>query len=95
MVTHSAILDTAVIPSPDEEAGEIPKAIVVLKDADLASDEMAEEIMSFVADNVAPHKRIRILDFADHIPKSASGKILRRVSLMQKERKLILRVNFV
>ena len=86
LVTHSAILDTAVIPSPDEEAGEIPKAIVVLKDADLASDEMAEEIMSFVADNVAPHKRIRILDFADHIPKSASGKILRRV-LVDAERK--------
>ena len=86
LVTHPAILDTAVIPSPDEEAGEIPKAIVVLKDADLANDEMAEEIMSFVADNVAPHKRIRILDFADHIPKSASGKILRRV-LVDAERK--------
>ena len=86
LVTHPAILDTAVIPSPDEEAGEIPKAIVVLKDADLASDEMAEEIMSFVAGNVAPHKRIRILDFADQIPKSASGKILRRV-LVDAERK--------
>ena len=88
LVTHPAILDTAVIPSPDEEAGEIPKAIVVLKDAASASDEMAEEIMSFVAENVAPHKRVRLLDFAEQIPKSASGKILRRV-LVEAERSRI------
>ena len=40
---------------------------------------LAEKIMAFVADNVAPHKRVRLLDFAEQIPKSASGKILRRV----------------
>jgi len=74
-----------VIPSPDEEAGEIPKAIVVLKEPEAASDEMADEIMAFVADNVAPHKRVRLLDFAEQIPKSASGKILRRV-LVEAER---------
>jgi acyl-coenzyme A synthetase/AMP-(fatty) acid ligase len=68
-----------VIPCPDEEAGEIPKAIVVLKDPAAASDELAEKIMAFVADNVAPHKRVRLLGFAEQIPKSASGKILRRV----------------
>jgi acyl-CoA synthetase (AMP-forming)/AMP-acid ligase II len=79
LVTHSEILDTAVIPCPDEEAGEIPKAIVVLKDPAAASDELAEKIMAFVADNVAPHKRVRLLGFAEQIPKSASGKILRRV----------------
>jgi acyl-CoA synthetase (AMP-forming)/AMP-acid ligase II len=79
LVTHPEILDTAVIPCPDEEAGEIPKAIVILKDPAAASDELAEKIMAFVADNVAPHKRVRLLDFAEQIPKSASGKILRRV----------------
>lgn len=85
LVTHPEILDTAVIPCPDEEAGEIPKAIVVLKDSAAASDELAEKIMAFVADNVAPHKRVRLLDFAEQIPKSASGKILRRV-LVEAER---------
>ncbi|MGI9250743.1 MAG: 4-coumarate--CoA ligase family protein [Pseudohongiellaceae bacterium] len=80
LVSHEAIADAAVIPSPDEEAGEVPKAFVVLK-ADISAD----EIMKFVADNVAPHKKIRRLQVVDEIPKSAAGKILRRV-LVEQER---------
>jgi acyl-CoA synthetase (AMP-forming)/AMP-acid ligase II len=80
LVSHPSISDAAVIPSPDEEAGEVPKAFVVLKEA-----MTEEEIMKFVADQVAPHKKIRRLEFVDEIPKSASGKILRRV-LVEKER---------
>jgi acyl-CoA synthetase (AMP-forming)/AMP-acid ligase II len=83
ILTHPAVADVAVIPSPDEEAGEIPKAFVVLKQGQQAS---AEDIMSFVSGKVAPHKRIRLLDFVPLIPKSASGKILRRV-LVDQERK--------
>lgn len=83
LLTHPAIADAAVIPSPDEEAGEIPKAFVVLKTAITP-----EEIMQFVAANVAPHKKIRKLDIVDEIPKSASGKILRRV-LVEREREAI------
>jgi len=79
-VSHAAIADAAVIPSPDEEAGEIPKAFVVLNE-----EISAEEIMQFVADEVAPHKKIRKLEIVDEIPKSASGKILRRV-LVERER---------
>jgi acyl-coenzyme A synthetase/AMP-(fatty) acid ligase len=69
-----------VIPVPDEEAGEIPKAYVVLKE-----EISADDIMAFVAERVAPHKKIRLVEFTDEIPKSASGKILRRV-LVDKER---------
>jgi acyl-CoA synthetase (AMP-forming)/AMP-acid ligase II len=82
--THPAVLEAAVIRKADEEAGEVPKAFVVLK-ADAASRATTPEaIMAFVAERVAPHKRIRHLEFTDQIPKSASGKILRRL-LVQEE----------
>ena len=81
LLGHPAVGDVAVIPSPDEEAGEVPKAFVVLKTA--AS---AEDIMRFVAERVAPHKKIRKLQFIDAIPKSPSGKILRRVLIEQERR---------
>jgi acyl-CoA synthetase (AMP-forming)/AMP-acid ligase II len=84
LLTHPAVLDAAVIPSPDEEAGEVPKAFVVLKEEGGAS---AEDIMEFVAEKVAPHKRIRRLEFASEIPKSASGKILRRLLVAQEREK--------
>src|SRR6266851_5697985 len=80
LLTHSAIVDAAVIPCADEEAGEVPKAFVVLK-----GEASAEEIMDFVAERLAPHKKIRFVEFIAQIPKSASGKILRRV-LVEKER---------
>jgi acyl-CoA synthetase (AMP-forming)/AMP-acid ligase II len=87
LLTHPAVLDCAVIRKADEEAGEVPKAFVVLKPDDQSRATTAEAIMAFIAGRVAPHKRIRHLEFIDAIPKSASGKILRRVLVdMEKQR---------
>ena len=80
LLAHSAVDDAAVIPSPDEEAGEVPKAFVVLK-----GETTAEELMAYVASHVAPYKKVRRLEFVEQIPKSAGGKILRRV-LVERER---------
>jgi acyl-CoA synthetase (AMP-forming)/AMP-acid ligase II len=80
LLSHPAVSDAAVVRFPDEEAGEVPKAFVV---ASTPVD--PEELMAFVAERVAPHKKIRRVDFVDEIPKAASGKILRRV-LMERDR---------
>ncbi|MGI9610835.1 MAG: AMP-binding enzyme, partial [Acidimicrobiia bacterium] len=76
LLTHPAVGDSAVIPVPDEEAGEVPKAFVVLKPGAAATP---EELMEHVAGHVAHFKQIRFLDIVEEIPKSASGKILRRI----------------
>jgi len=74
--SHPAVLDAAVVGAPDPAAGEIPMAFVVRKEG-LPLD--AEELMQYVAARVAPHKKIRAVEFIQQIPKSPSGKILRRV----------------
>jgi len=80
LLQHPAVADCAVYPRSDAEAGEIPKAAVVLKrDASATAD----ELLQFVQTRVSPHKRVRALRFVDAIPKSASGKILRRVLIAQ------------
>jgi len=80
LITHPQVQDVAVIGVADEEAGELPKAYIVPGE-DLDHD----ELMAWVGERVSPQKKIRLVEEIDEIPKSPSGKILRR-KLVEKER---------
>jgi acyl-CoA synthetase (AMP-forming)/AMP-acid ligase II len=75
LLTHDEIADAAVIGVRDADGEEIPKAFVVLQPG---SSLDADAVMEFVAAHVAPHKKVRVVEFIEAIPKSASGKILRK-----------------
>ncbi|MBN9100442.1 MAG: AMP-binding protein [Pseudonocardia sp.] len=76
LLTHDKVADVAVIGVKDAEGEEVPKAFVVRQES--GADLTAEDVMTFVAERIAPHKKIRVVEFIDQIPKSASGKILRK-----------------
>lgn len=80
LLTHPAVADAAVIGIPEERAGEVPKAFVVLKPGHKQGKETADLIVAYMDSKLAPHKKIRGgVQFMEAIPKAASGKILRRV----------------
>jgi len=77
LISHPLIADAAVVASPDEEAGDVPKAFLVLKDA-TDPERVAKEVMAYLAERVAPYKRVRRYELVDAIPRTPSDKILRR-----------------
>ncbi|MEO6880049.1 MAG: AMP-binding protein [Mycobacteriaceae bacterium] len=75
LLTHEKIADAACIGVTDADGEEVPKAFVVLQQGATMSE---QDVMDFVAANVAPYKKVRVVQFLDAIPKSSAGKILRK-----------------
>jgi acetyl-CoA synthetase len=77
LVSHQAVAEAAVVAAPDEERGAIVRAVVVLRDGFAPGHDLATELQEHVKHQTAPYKYPRIVEFADELPKTASGKIQR------------------
>jgi acetyl-CoA synthetase len=83
LIEHEAVVEAAVVPSPDPQRLSVPKAFIILAAGLSPSRELAASILKFVRDRTSPFKRVRRIEFAD-LPKTVSGKI-RRVDLRKAE----------
>ncbi len=77
LVSHEAVAEAAVVAAPDEERGAVVRAVIVLRDGFAPGQALATELQEHVKLQTAPYKYPRIVDFADELPKTASGKIQR------------------
>ena len=77
LASHDAVLESGVVGVPDKEGLIKPRAYVVLKDKNAASDELVKELQTFVKTTTQPHKYPRTIIFVDELPKTATGKIKR------------------
>jgi acyl-coenzyme A synthetase/AMP-(fatty) acid ligase len=77
LVAHAAVAEAAVVAAPDDERGSVVRAVVVLRDGYAPSDALVRELQDHVKEQTAPYKYPRVVDFADDLPKTASGKVRR------------------
>jgi acetyl-CoA synthetase len=77
LLSHDAVAEAAVVAAPDEERGAVVRAIVVLRDGFMPSEDLARELQDHVRQQTAPYKYPRIVEFVDQLPKTASGKVQR------------------
>ncbi len=77
LVSHPAVAEAAAVAAPDAERGSVVRAIVVLRDGHEPSPALARELQDHVKAQTAPYKYPRIVEFADDLPKTASGKVRR------------------
>jgi acyl-coenzyme A synthetase/AMP-(fatty) acid ligase len=83
LVAHPAVADAAAVSAPDRERGAVVRAIVVLQDGHEPSDALARELQDHVKEETAPYKYPRVVEFADALPRTSSGKV-RRAELRKK-----------
>jgi acetyl-CoA synthetase len=77
LVSHPAVAEAAAVAAPDPDRGALVRAIVVLHEGHAPSDELAGELQAHVKAQTAPYKYPRIVEFAESLPKTTSGKIKR------------------
>ncbi|NHN46207.1 acyl--CoA ligase [Halostella sp. JP-L12] len=86
LVDHEAVAEAAAVASPHDERGNVVKAYVVLADGHEGSDDLVEELQSYMKAETAPYKYPRRIEFVDELPKTSSGKI-RRIELREAEQR--------
>jgi acetyl-CoA synthetase len=79
LVAHPAVAEAAVVAAPDDERGSVVRAVVVLRDGYAPSATLTIELQDHVKATTAPYKYPRVVDYADELPKTSSGKIRRAV----------------
>jgi acetyl-CoA synthetase len=79
LVEHPAVAEAGVIGKPDPLRGEVIKAFISLREGYVASDELKADITKFVKEGLSAHAAPREIEFKDKLPKTRSGKIMRRV----------------
>jgi acyl-coenzyme A synthetase/AMP-(fatty) acid ligase len=94
LLEHPAVREAAVVGTPDRDLGEIPKAFVVAQPGIEPAQNLADELLDHVNRAVHPSKRLREIEFADTLPRTAEGKIRRRELREQERRKSMVRPIF-